>query len=81
MEEKSVWQQVFIFLILFSSLLYTIYFRKCPKCKRRWAMKKTGEIKGNTGFFANEDYEVEYKCKHCGHRRWNTVRRDRDVHE
>jgi len=63
---------VFVLLMLF--IIYNSNI--CPKCKRRWATKKTGERKGaygivqTPGFFEGEE---EVKCKYCGDRHWRHV--------
>ncbi len=40
---------------------------ECPKCRRKLAMKRTGQSE-ERGLSEIPHYEVQ--CKYCGHREW-----------
>jgi len=40
----------------------------CPQCKKRWALKRTGNT--NRGWF--ESFR-EVKCKYCDYNRWEST--------
>ncbi len=57
----------YIGLVVVIGIAYWVFSHKCPKCKRFFAMEKTGR-KEKKGFFENDLYEVQ--CKHCNHLEW-----------
>ena len=50
-------------LFVIGSMIYNL--DRCPKCKRRCALKTTGESRGKW-----RDSEVGLKCKYCGALDW-----------
>ena len=59
----------FVSVICSPLILYYIYhFRRCPSCKRRNALRKTGATRVGGGLFDKGEYED--KCKYCGYRQW-----------
>jgi hypothetical protein len=56
-------------------ILYYIYhFKRCPSCKRGWALKTIGAKREGGGWFSHEVGAYEEKCEYCGYRQW--VERD-----
>ena len=57
------WVSVLILISSVGVLIYWVYQRRCPKCKRFFAMSKgSGKKRG-----ANWD---EWVCYYCAHREW-----------
>ena len=45
--------------------------RSCPKCKRVWAMRRTGRKEtGGGGFFSSSWKDTEWQCKWCHYVEW-----------
>jgi len=52
----------FVFVIL-----GLVFMNRCPECKKKHALKKTGATE-KSGYF--KPIRREYKCKYCGYRQW-----------
>ena len=65
----GAWATLGLFIMLFLALVYrnvSAQYR-CTSCRRRWAMRKTGEYE-RSGMLEGAKYERQ--CRHCGHRDW-----------
>ncbi len=61
-DESRWWYPVVTVGVIVGGALMLNYFRRrCPKCNRSWALRKTGETEGKT---------VEWECKRCAHTTW-----------
>ncbi len=47
------------------------FWNRCPKCKARWATRKTGQRRDEDLF----SFEAEYRCGICGHMEWRRIDR------
>ena len=65
---------MWIYLLVSGALMITFMLvvgPMCPECKKRWALKKTGN-REKGGWFKADLHE--WKCKYCDHRVWGKVR-------
>ena len=59
-----------IVLAFVAILIANVFFKnRCPKCKQRWAMQRTGARKKGGWFKTGEE---KWKCKYCGYRQWRS---------
>ena len=56
---------VFVVVIIFN----LIPDAQCPKCRRNQAMEKTGKRNKDSDYVLSST-NIEWKCKHCGHVKW-----------
>ena len=49
-----------------------IYSGQCPKCRKFWALRRTGATRGKSWISWGEE---EFRCVHCGHKVWESARR------
>lgn len=70
-----LWAFVVIVIIFIAVAVISWVFRgRCPKCKRFFAFSKTGEKRGDRGFFSGNTWQ-EWLCCYCAHREWRKVER------
>lgn len=60
---------IFIIIFILIAVDTLVFSIRCRKCKRYFALSKTGEER-------NEGEEEEWRCKYCEHREWKAVNDD-----
>ena len=62
----------FILIVVVIGFLLHEYFvgERCPQCKKKHAMSKTGKSEKQVSFFMGKQRTEEWKCRFCGHTKW-----------
>ena len=69
--EIPVIMAIFIAISIIIAVAAWFFLARCPKCKRYFALHRTGKQHKEGGWFA-ETYE-EWLCQHCEHREWKII--------
>jgi hypothetical protein len=57
-------------LVIPAFVLFIAWDKRCPQCKRWWALRWTGRVDRGRWY---ESKKAELKCKHCGHSKTQMV--------